>query len=108
MNFEKDLIECINDIFNTLDGGHTERVYQNALIVALEEKGYNVEQELNLNIVYKGSNFGKIRLDLLVDKKYIIELKAIESVGFKEVKQLQRYLSGMERKMLKVIWFSLD
>ena len=45
MNFEKDLIECINDIFNTLDGGHTERVYQNALIVALEEKGYNVEQE---------------------------------------------------------------
>ena len=92
MSFSQDLLESVNEIFTTLDGGHSEKVYQNALIIALNKRGYNVQSEVSLNIDFQGYTVGKVRLDLLVNQKYIIELKAIESVGFKEVKQLQRYV----------------
>jgi GxxExxY protein len=72
------IVDCAIDVHRTLGGpGLLESVYQEALAWELEECGLTVEREVWIQLVYKGQTLAsRLRIDLIVDGKVIIECKA--------------------------------
>ena len=84
---------CIFNVYNNLGPGLLESAYEAALKIELENAGLHVESQVYLPIVYEGVTIPKAyRIDLLVEKKVIIELKAVQYVSDVCYKQLQTYL----------------
>ena len=54
-----------------------EKIYFNALKLMFEENKLKYETEKNYEIEFKGKKLGSLRLDLVVEDKVIIEVKAV-------------------------------
>lgn len=57
-----------------------ESVYEQALCLELHDRGVPFEQQALVTVSYKGRHVGQARLDLLVDKELIVELKAADAL----------------------------
>ena len=94
-------------IHRELGPGLLESVYEVVLAHELENHGLSVERQLPVPIEYKGIKFDEgFRLDLMVDKKVIVELKAVESISNAHKKQLLTYLKLTNRKLGYLLNFS--
>jgi GxxExxY protein len=82
------------NVHNLLGGGFLEKVYENALFLELGEAGLNVEQQVPIHVRYKGQIVGEYFADLLVEKRIILELKAVETLSPLHEIQLRNYLKG--------------
>jgi len=70
-----------------------ERAYETCLIYELKKRGLSVERQVMLPINYDGNIIGNAyRIDLLVDKCLIVELKAIEEITTEHISQVLTYL----------------
>jgi GxxExxY protein len=74
----KYIVDAAIEVHRTLGGpGLIESVYEEALAWELTNAGLLVERQLLVPIVYKGRTLADpLRLDLLVEKKVIVEAKA--------------------------------
>jgi len=73
--------------------GLLESAYQECLIDELTQAGLNVESEVQMPISYNGRLLNKAYvIDLLVDKKLIIELKSVEKINKIHRDQVKTYL----------------
>ena len=87
-------------ITDELGYGLKESVYQCALAVELRFQGHKVDLEVNKSILYHGSqarhlqahNVGTVRLHMVIDDNFIVELKALAKITKKEFTQLQQYI----------------
>lgn len=69
------------EIHKILEPGLLESTYQKCLLYELTKAGLIVEKEKVLPIVYKGIEFEQgYRIDLLVNKQIVIELKCVEQI----------------------------
>ena len=80
------------DIFDVLGSGHRENVYHKAFEIELRNMGVPYECEVVVPIFYKDQFLSHMRLDLVVAKRVIVELKAIRSLKDEDVQQLKRYM----------------
>ncbi|MFH1504711.1 MAG: GxxExxY protein [Candidatus Omnitrophota bacterium] len=71
------IIACCYKVHSELGPGFNENIYQNALKIVLEEQGLKYQTEKGFNVLFQDKNVGKCRLDLVIDDKVIIELKAL-------------------------------
>ena len=62
------------------------------LIIELKNSGLSCEAEVERDIYYEGIKVGSRRLDLLVDNKVIVELKAVTEVEPLFYNQIINYL----------------
>ena len=90
------------EVHNELGNGYVEKVYENALRVALEEEGFQVKQQVSMAVWFRGVAVGEFFADLLVDNSIVIELKAVKRLQPEHQAQLINYLktSGMTRGLL--------
>ncbi len=74
----KVIVDAAIEVHRTLGGpGLLEGVYQEAEAWELLKRGMEVERENIIPIIYKGHQLGlPLRLDLLVNRKVIVECKA--------------------------------
>ncbi|RYM34950.1 GxxExxY protein [Brumimicrobium glaciale] len=87
------IIGCAIEVHNKLGPGLLESAYQKCLIYELEKIGFLVEQELKMPIVYKDLTLNHgYRIDLLVEKKIVIELKSVDAIIDIHEAQLMTYL----------------
>jgi GxxExxY protein len=76
----KEIVNSAFRIHKKLGPGLLEKVYEICLQHELQKCGFIVERQNVIPIVYDGMTFEEsLRLDLLVNKKVIIEVKAIEN-----------------------------
>ncbi len=83
--------------------GHNEKVYENSLRNRLRKKGLSVEQQLPLAVHDEdGSPLGEFLADLVVNREFIVELKAVRALVDEHTPQLLGYLraSRIEHGML--------
>lgn len=71
------IIQCSFKVHNALGPGFHERVYHKALIVAFKEKCIEFDTEKTFNVFYESEKVGQFRLDLLVENKVVVEIKAL-------------------------------
>ncbi|MFV8356207.1 GxxExxY protein [Flavobacterium sp. XS1P32] len=66
-------------VHKKLGPGLLEKIYEECLKYELEKNGYNVKQQLNIEINYYDLELAHpLRLDLLVNDTIIVELKTVE------------------------------
>lgn len=82
------------EVHSLLGPGFLESVYEEALVTELELRNIPYERQKTINISYKGFSIGEGRLDLLVDKRLIIELKAIDCLAEIHTAQTLSYLKA--------------
>ena len=95
------------DVHRTLGGpGLLECVYEEALVWELQKAGLDVDRQTFVPIVYKGRTLSTpLRLDLLVEKKVIVENKATSSYNSIYEAQARTYLRLMDLRLAMVINF---
>ncbi len=97
------IIGAAIEIHKSIGPGLLESAYENALAYDLKELGFEVKQQLALPFIYKEvkQDVG-YRIDLMVNNKVIIEIKAIESIAPVHYSQLLTYLklSGIKLGLL--------
>jgi len=96
------IIGCAIEVHRTLGPGLLESTYESALCVELRSAGLNFERQLIVPIVYKGQPVGDYRLDLLVEKLVIVEIKSVDRFDPIFEAQLLAYLkiTGAKRGLL--------
>jgi len=99
------IIGSAHRVFMKLGAGFLEKVYENAMVIELEEQGLQVQQQYPLKVYYKKQVIGDYYADLVVENKVLIELKAVtELTGIHEV-QLVNYLKATGVKVGLLINF---
>ncbi len=71
------ILNCCFEVMNELGPGFQERVYKNALLIAMRQKGLEVEVERPFEVMFRGNLIGRYRADLVVGKTVIVELKCL-------------------------------
>jgi len=71
------VINCCYKVHNELGPGFKEKIYHNTLILFLKEEGLKYETEKKFGLNVKGERVGSFKLDLIIEDKVIVELKAI-------------------------------
>lgn len=64
-------------VHRELGPGFLESVYEEALCIELTLCGIRYERQVPVEIRYRGQRAGEHRLDLLVEGKVVVELKAV-------------------------------
>jgi len=86
------ILNCCFEVMKELGPGFLENVYKNALLIAMREKGLQVEVERPFEVVFRGNVVGRYRADLVVEQIVIVELKCCENLGKEHQAQLFNYL----------------
>lgn len=93
-------------IHRTLGIGLYENVYEECLVYELERRGLNVEYQKNIDIKYEELNISKaFRVDLLIENKVIIEIKAVPEINDYHFFQLLNYLRITDMKLGMILNF---
>ena len=82
------------EVMNELGAGFLESVYHKSLFLALKQEGLFVQFEHPLAVLFRGHNVGIFKVDLLVEKKVIVEVKAIDNIIREHKAQVINYLSA--------------
>ena len=107
---EKDLVYAINacvfEVYRQLGHGFLEKVYENALVMELQERGIAVEAQVSFAVKYKGAIVGEYCADLVVENRVIIEVKAVERFHAAHEAQILNYLKATGKKVGLLVNFS--
>jgi GxxExxY protein len=87
------VLDCAFEVHTNLGPGLLESVYEECLFIELQTAGLNVEKQKHLPLIYKGLKLeSHLRIDILVENKIIIELKAVEELSDVHLAQILTYL----------------
>jgi GxxExxY protein len=81
-------------VYNTLEYGFSEKVYENSLAIELRKSGLQVEQQKNITVYYEDNTVGEYYADILVNGTVILELKAVRHLLDEHEAQLLNYLKA--------------
>lgn len=103
----REIIGAAIEVHRTLGGpGLLESVYEEALSWEMTHRGLLVERQLQVPISYKGNPLtSPLRLDLLVEKKVIVECKATTQYNNIFEAQLLTYLRLLDLRVGLIINF---
>lgn len=90
------------EVHKILGPGYLEGVYEEALVHELQLRNIPLERQKVININYKDKPVGEGRLDLLIDKCLVVELKAVNELADIHVAQVLSYLktTGLQLGLL--------
>ena len=88
------IIGAAYTVHNELGYGFLEKVYKNALIIEIRSAGLIVESEVPVKVYYHKQIIGEYYSDIIVEKKIIIEVKAVKNVIPIHEVQLLNYLKA--------------
>ncbi len=71
---------AVYEVNRILGSGFLEKVYENALLKELENRGINVERQVPIKVFYKDSCVGDYFADLLVEDSIVVELKTVDKI----------------------------
>ena len=89
----REIVDAGFHVHQELGPGLLERVYESALVHELTSRGFSVQRQIQVPLLYKGVPLeDSLRLDLLVDGTIILEIKAVDAILAVHKAQLLTYL----------------
>ena len=85
---------AVFEVNRVLGPGFLEKVYENALLIELKNRGLRVENQALVKVFYKEKVVGEYVADIVVEEKVIVELKTVEKLGKVHEAQLLNYLKA--------------
>ncbi len=90
----REILSACFEVAAELGAGFLEGVYERALLVVLQQRGFHVESQVPLKVLFRGEPVGEFYADLLVDKKVVVELKAVKALLPEHQAQVINYLKA--------------
>ena len=101
------VIKAAITVHRALGPGLLESVYQVCLLAELKSMGLRVEEQVAVPIVYRGERLAnELLIDLLVEDRIIVEIKAVEELHPIHTAQLLTYLKLTNKKLGLLINFN--
>ena len=100
------LLNAAVSVHRELGPGFLESIYEAALCYELIKRGHSVERQKPVPVVYDQTQIGEHRLDLLVDGRVIIELKACKAIEEIHLATARSYLKATGCQLALVLNFS--
>jgi GxxExxY protein len=88
----KRIIGVFYEVYNELGHGFLESVYHNAMVLALRQAGLMVESKVPVPVWFRGQQVGAFEVDILVERKVLLELKAVRALESAHEAQTLNYL----------------
>jgi GxxExxY protein len=90
------------EVHRHLGPGLLESIYEEALCIEMELHGLQFERQVEINVHYKGRVIKGQRLDLLVCREVVVELKSVSKLPEVAIAQTLSYLkaTGIRRALL--------
>ncbi len=110
--YEKELcdriIGCAISVHKALGSSYMEKLYERALLIELEEQNLKARSQVPLQVTYKNHVIGDYKLDIIVENKVILELKACSKIIPVHEAQLFQYLHASGIKIGYIINYKLE
>jgi GxxExxY protein len=96
------IIGCAMEVHRRIGNGFQEVIYQRALKIEMAIAGLNFEREMEMPVFYRDTEIGTRRVDFFVERKIMVELKAVIQLEDAHLSQAMNYLEayGMEIGLL--------
>lgn len=97
------VIGCAIEVHKNLGPGLLESTYESCLVYELQQTGLSIKSQIKLPINYKNTTIDAgYRLDILIPKQLIIEIKTVDKLLPIHTAQLITYLklSGIKTGLL--------
>ena len=102
------IIGAAIEVHKNLGPGLLESTYERCLVFELSQLGFAIERQKELPVIYKGNLIDcGYRLDLLVEHKVIIEIKAEKAILPVHEAQLLTYLKLTQLKLGMLLNFNV-
>ena len=98
-NLTGKIIECAITVHKKLGPGFLESIYQAAMFLELMKQGLKVEIQKEIKVFYDDKEIGLHRLDLVVERQVIVELKTVKDFDDNHMAQLLSYLNASGLKV---------
>jgi GxxExxY protein len=100
------IIGAAIEVHREMGPGLLESDYEERLVHVLREMGLRVETQVQVPILFRGRTLGTpLRLDVLVEGRVIVEVKAVETIVDIFMVKTLSYLRLSDRKLGLVINF---
>lgn len=86
-------------VYRALGWGLSETLYKRALEIVLREYGLEVDREYPVSVMFENQQIGFQKLDLLVNRRVIVEVKSTEVLPTYAASQLRTYLAVSKIKL---------
>jgi GxxExxY protein len=99
------VIGAAMEVHKILGSGFLEAVYQAALEKELTLRKIPFEQKVKLPVKYKDVVIGIYEADLVIDNKFVVEIKAISKLNASHQAQAMHYLAATELRLALLLNF---
>lgn len=101
------IVDAAFQVHETLGPGLLERVYEQCLEYELNNRGFDVQRQVQVPLQYKKLQFDcGFRVDLVVNDAVLVELKAVESILPVHRSQIMTYLEITDLRVGLLINFN--
>jgi GxxExxY protein len=102
------IIGCAIEVHRELGPGLLESAYEECLFYVLKQNQIYTERQKAMPLLFKGVHLDcGYRLDLFVERKVIVELKAVEAINDVHKAQLMTYMKLAKCKVGLLINFNV-
>jgi GxxExxY protein len=102
------IIGALIEVHRVLGPGLTEIMYENAVCNELKLRSIKYARQVPVAVEYKGKSIGDTRLDIVVEDKLILELKACETLNSVHRAQVICYLRATKLKIGLLVNFNVS
>ncbi|MBI3578442.1 MAG: GxxExxY protein [Ignavibacteriales bacterium] len=103
-----EVIGAALEVHKRLGPGFLESVYEEALCIELNLRNIPFERQVPIDVEYKGRMMGQGRIDMLIDKLLIVELKAVEALAPVHTAQTISYLKATGKNLALLVNFNVS
>lgn len=101
------VIDAAIGVHRDLGPGLFESVYETVLAGRLEMAGWHAERQVAVPLTVDGHHFdAAFRVDLLIEERLVVEIKAVEQLTKVHAKQLLTYLRLLQQPVGLLLNFS--
>ena len=102
------VIGCYRRVYNELGFGLLESGYTGALCHEFVKHGLRFDRELSVPLYYDGAVVANYRLDLVVERRLILEIKACKALLPEHIKQVFHYLKATDLELALLFNFGRE
>ena len=103
-----EIIDSAYKVHSALGPGLLESSYQACLVYEIRQRGLHVETEVALPLVYEEIKLDcGYRIDILVERQVVIELKVVEALNDVHLAQILTYVKFANKRIGLLINFNV-
>ena len=100
------IVGILFEVYNELVYGHSEKIYQKAVAIALKKAGLKFSEQKYYPLMFKDEKIGSGFFDFIIEEKIVLELKKGDRFVKAHIDQVYEYLVSNNMKLGILAYFA--